>query len=80
VVASNESDTAKINRAIRAAPNQISDQATIMDADGTILREGSNGWTCFPGVPLITGDKHPMCNDTVWMDWLAAIINGSIFF
>ena len=80
VVASEESDAAKIKRAIRAAPNQISDHATIMDADGTILREGSNGWVCFPGVPLIGGDKHPMCNDAVWMDWLGAIINGSIFF
>jgi hypothetical protein len=79
VVASNESDTAKIKRAIRAAPNSISDHATIMDADGTILREGSNGWVCFPGVPLIAGDKHPMCNDAVWMDWLAAIISGDIF-
>ncbi len=76
---SNESDKAKIKRAMKAAPKQISDQATIMDADGTILRDGSNGWTCFPGVPLIPGDKHPMCNDEVWMEWLAAIMNGSIF-
>jgi hypothetical protein len=76
----NESDTAKIKRAIRAAPNQISDHATILDADGTILRGGTNGWTCFPGVPLIPGDKHPMCNDAVWMAWLGAIIDGSIFY
>jgi hypothetical protein len=64
VVASNESDTAKIKRAIRAAPNSISDHATIMDADGTILREGSDDGksVCFPGVPLIDGDKHPMCD------------------
>ena len=72
----NESDAAKIKRAIRAAPNNITDEATIMDADGTILREGTNGWTCFPGVPLISGDKHPMCNDAVWMDWLIALFEG----
>ena len=70
VFASEESDMAKIKRAVRAAPRNITDEATIMDADGRILREGSNGWTCFPGVPLISGDKHPMCNDAVWMEWL----------
>jgi hypothetical protein len=75
VVASNESDMAKIQRAMKAAPNSISDHATIrdVDADWTILREGSNGWTCFPGVPVNPGDKHPMCNDEVWMDWLWAV-------
>ncbi len=75
-LASNESDAAKIKRAERAAPKSISHEATIMDADGTILREGTNGWTCFPGVPLISGDKHPMCNDAVWMEWLTALFNG----
>lgn len=79
VVASEESDTAKIKRAIRAAPDNITDDATIMDADGTILREGTNGWTCFPGVPVTPGDKHPMCNDAVWMEWLAALYSGALF-
>ena len=73
VVASEESDTAKIQRAMKAAPKSISANATIMDADGTILREGSNDWTCFPGVPVNPGDKHPMCNDAVWMAWLDAV-------
>ena len=78
----NESDRAKIQRAIRAAPNQISNEATIRDTDwtatslGTVLRQGFNGWTCYPGVPLIPGDKHPMCNDEVWMAWLAALFIG----
>ena len=71
-----ESDDAKIQRAMKAAPSSISAEATIMDADKTILRQGTNGWTCFPGVPLIPGDKHPMCNDAVWMTWLEALFNG----
>jgi hypothetical protein len=75
-VASNESDAAKIRRAMMAAPGSIAAHATILDADLTVLREGSNGWTCFPGVPLIPGDKHPMCNDAVWMDWLYALFDG----
>ena len=76
--ASHESDRAKINRAMKAAPISISAHATIMDADGTILRPGSpdSEWVCYPGVPLIEGDKHPMCNDAVWTDWLNALFKG----
>jgi hypothetical protein len=76
MVASAESDAAKIQRAMKAAPSSISAEATIMDADKSVLRQGTNGWTCFPGVPLIPGDKHPMCNDAVWMAWLDALFSG----
>ncbi|TNE57390.1 MAG: hypothetical protein EP340_08755 [Alphaproteobacteria bacterium] len=69
----------KIDRAMSAAPSDISAEATIVDADGTVLREGTNGWTCIPGVPLIPGDDHPMCNDAVWMKWLDAFANGKEF-
>jgi len=77
VVASNESDAAKIQRAMKAAPSSISAGAEIRDVDDdwTILRERTPGnvWTCFPGVPVNDGDKHPMCNDAVWMEWLWAV-------
>ena len=76
-VASDESDGAKIQRAMKAAPSSISAGAEIrdVDADWTVLREAAlgNDWTCFPGVPVNAGDKHPMCNDLVWMDWLWAV-------
>ena len=57
---------------MRAAPESISEKATIMDADGTILRQGSNGWHCLPiaGAP---GSVHPMCNDAVWMRLMKAV-------
>ena len=74
-----ESNADKIARAMSAAPSDISENATIMDVDGTILREGSNDWVCLPGVGLIPGDKHPMCNDPVWMKWMAAVASGSEF-
>jgi hypothetical protein len=64
---------------MQAAPENISAEATIIDVDGTVLREGSNGWTCFPGVGLIPGDKHPMCNDEVWMKWMATAPAGKPF-
>lgn len=74
-----ETTEEKIARAITAAPADITENATIMDVDGTILREGSNGWTCLPGVGLIPGDQHPMCNDAVWMKWMQAISAGEEF-
>lgn len=77
--ASAESNDAKIARAMSAAPADISTDATIMDVDGTTLREGSNDWVCLPGVGLIPGDDHPMCNDPVWMKWMAAIASGTEF-
>jgi hypothetical protein len=72
-------DDEKIVRAMSAAPSDISAQATIMDVDGTVLREGSNGWVCLPGVPLIPGDENPMCNDVVWMNWMEAVVSGAEF-
>ncbi len=74
-----ESTEAKISRAITAAPSDISKDAAIMDVDGTMLRAGTNGWVCFPGVGLIPGDQRPMCNDAVWMKWMAAAASGSGF-
>ena len=74
-----ESIETKISRAQSAAPSDISADATIVDVDGTVLRKGTNGWTCLPGVSLIPGDKHPMCNDKVWMKWMKAAAEGKIF-
>ena len=69
----------KIARAMSAGPSDISAAATILDADGTVLRQGTNAWTCFPGIPLIPNDEHPMCNDATWMAWLAAAKTGGTF-
>lgn len=77
--ASAETADEKIIRAKSAAPSDISAAATIMDVDGKILREGTNEWVCLPGVGLIPGDKHPMCNDPVWMKWMAAVSSGAEF-
>ncbi len=74
-----ETTEKKIARSMTAAPSDIANNATIMDVDGTILRKGSNGWVCLPGVGLIPGDKHPMCNDAVWMKWMKAASTGAPF-
>jgi len=78
-VSAAESDADKIKRAMTAAPAYVSAKATILDVDGRLLRKGENGWTCMPGVGLIPGDKHPMCNDAVWMKWMHAVANKSAF-
>jgi hypothetical protein len=64
----------KIARAMSAAPAAVSAEATIMDSDGTILREGSNGWTCLPDTN--PGDHAPMCNDEVWMKLMGMMMGG----
>jgi steroid delta-isomerase-like uncharacterized protein len=52
-----------------AAPTQISGAATILDADGTVLHQGTNGWTC------IAMPGQPMCVDRHWMQLLDAFMH-----
>lgn len=77
VVASDTSD--KIKNATSAAPPSISASATILDwpakegGEMTVLREGTNGWTCMPDMPGKPGT--PMCLDDQWMEWVDAWVN-----
>jgi len=71
VTVAGESAKDIIAHAESAAPATISGNATIMAGDGTVLREGSNGWTCMPDT--MPSDNAPMCNDAVWMEMLGAI-------
>lgn len=72
---------AKIDNAMSAAPLSISQDATILDyevdADGNfvVLREGSNGWTCFPDDPNTPTDD-PICADEVALQWFFALLTG----
>ena len=66
-----ESSETKINRAMAAAPQSISQQATIVDSDGKVLQKGTNDWTCMPDT--MPGDKAPMCNDALWMEMMSAV-------
>lgn len=64
----------KIANAVSAAPIEISRNATIMDwpatesGEMTVLRKGSNGWTCLPSPPQ-SPFNEPMCLDEPWMKW-----------
>lgn len=74
-----ESNDEKIKRAELAAQSDLSSKATILDADGTVLKEGGSDWHCVPGIPLMPGDVHPMCNDAVWSKLLKAASTGAAF-
>jgi hypothetical protein len=67
----------KISNAMKAAPASIADQAKVLDwpategAQPTVLREGTNGWSCFPDFPATKGND-PMCLDASWLTFLDA--------
>jgi len=66
-----------VESAMAAAPASIAKGAKIisMKPDGTmsVLREGSNGWTCMPDNPATPG-ADPMCMDGNAMKWAEAWI------
>ena len=47
----------------------IGDFATVKDADGKVIREGTNGWVCLAFNPMPEGgfdtphDANPACGD-----------------
>lgn len=78
------SDAAMIEEAMSAAPPAISRDATIMawpDEPGgemRVLREGTNGWVCFPSTPdavAVVEGEDPMCLDQAWQAWADAWAN-----
>lgn len=69
-----EGKAVKVESALSAAPTFVTDGARVQDWDGTVLREGDNGWTCLPDFPGSPG-TDPMCLDEVWMGWLDAWMN-----
>jgi hypothetical protein len=58
-----------------AAPASITKNATIKTMEGEVLKEGSNGWTCYPGSQVI----GPMCNQPQWDALLAALMTKAPF-
>jgi len=69
----------KIANAMSAGPMTVAGKATILDwpaKEGekpTLLRTGSNAWTCLPDMPQTEG-SDPMCLDKSWMAWVDAYL------
>ena len=71
---------ALIRDALSAAPTEIAKTAKVVDADGTLLRPGSGGYTCFATMPeLRKKGKEPMCLDKTWIAWREAWLNKKPF-
>lgn len=75
----------KIANAMSAGPAALAREATILDwpaevgGEWIVLREGSNGWTCFTddiGVAYATPVNDPMCVDEMWVEWMNALLAG----
>jgi len=58
-----------ITLAESAAPIEISGNATIIDMEGNVLREGTNRWTC------VAAPGQPMCGDKPYRSWMEAYAN-----
>lgn len=68
--ATGQEHAAVIANALQAAPASITENAAVMDWQGNMLREGTNGWVCLPDPPNF--EAAPMCMDEPWMAWAGA--------
>jgi hypothetical protein len=64
----------KIKRALSAAPAAVAKAAKVMDIEENgkmiVLREGTNGFTCFPGHPGVVADVA-ICADQPSIEWIS---------
>ena len=65
-------DDDAIKSAMSAGPESLAAHATIKAWDGTVLREGSNGWICLPDNADTPG-ADPWCINGAWGNFLEAI-------
>jgi hypothetical protein len=66
---------AMIASAETAGPAAVTANATIKAGDGTVLRKGTNGYTCYPQQPII----GPMCNEPTWDTLIQSMMNKKDF-
>jgi hypothetical protein len=66
---------AEIASAESAGPASVTANATIKAGDGTVLRKGSNGFTCYPQQDTM----GPMCNEAPWDALIDAMMNKKDF-
>ena len=67
-------DDARIASALSAAPADVAEHATVAEFDGTVLREGTNGFVCLPDMPDVPNEA-PMCLDANWRELIDALQN-----
>src|ERR1700737_1561529 len=76
-----KSDAEKIASALQAGPKFVTQNATVLDypvspsSDFRVLRAGTNGWTCLPGIPESAHDE-PGCFDQTFLQFLKDSVAG----
>ena len=70
-----DDNEAMIANAESAAPTSVTASATVKAPDGTVLRQGSNSYTCYPQQEII----GPMCNEAVWDALIGAMLGKKSF-
>ena len=81
-VSNAQSKAEKIATALSAAPPSIAEKATVLDLPGkdgkmTMLRPGSNGWTCIPSEPKSKYIvNNAMCGDQTFFQFVGALMSG----
>ena len=68
-------DKSMIASAESAGPSSVTSDATIKAPDGSVLRKGSNSYTCYPQQKII----GPMCNEAVWDALIGAMLSKESF-
>jgi hypothetical protein len=74
-------DAEKTADALRAGPDFITRDATLLDwptapgGEYRVLRKGSSEWTCLPGIPGYSHDE-PGCFDPVFLRWIQDSLAG----
>lgn len=66
-----QAQSTPLENALSATWPGMVEGATVVDWEGKVLKEGSNGYTCMPTPPMLTGNA-PMCLDETWMAWAQA--------
>ncbi|MFZ0581507.1 MAG: hypothetical protein WAN72_03315 [Candidatus Acidiferrales bacterium] len=76
-----QSDAQSIAAALSAGPKFVTQNATVLDwpaspgGDYRVLRPGTNGWTCLPGLPKAT-HPEPGCFDKVFLAFMQDTLAG----
>jgi len=70
-----DDEQSNIASAESAGPASVTSDATIKAPDGSVLRKGTNSYTCYPQQTII----GPMCNEAVWDSLIGAMLNKESF-
>jgi hypothetical protein len=76
-----KSDAEKIASALQSGPRFVTQNATVLDyptspsGEFRVLRAGTNGWTCLPGLPEGVHDE-PGCFDQVFLQFVKDSVAG----